>query len=180
MCCTPLAGNAGRKKSPTAHHCTNLSSYIFASNACIDNRKNLLNVNISTCPYSMANFSPLMAEIGSGVWGTRQISTASLVQRCRSQKANQNLYDVWLSSALVHYMYIFGALAPWWNFAACKIHFVSKSCFPIYWQYICTALQQRGQPNFVAWYKKWNYGTFAWGATCLRLGGHHVGHRPTF
>ena len=24
------------------------------------------------------------------------------------------------------------------------------------------ALQQRGQPNFVAWYKKWNYGTFAW------------------
>ena len=36
------------------------------------------------------------------------------------------------------------------------------------------------QPNFVAWYKEWNYGTFADGALCIRLGGHHVGHRPTF
>jgi len=36
------------------------------------------------------------------------------------------------------------------------------------------------QPNFVAWYIEWNYGTFAEGATYIRLGGHHVGHRPTF
>jgi len=33
--------------------------------------KNLLSSNISsTCPYNMANFGPLTAEIGSGVWGT--------------------------------------------------------------------------------------------------------------
>jgi len=36
------------------------------------------------------------------------------------------------------------------------------------------------QPNFAAWYKDWNYGTFAEGATYIRLGGHHAGHRPTF
>jgi len=36
------------------------------------------------------------------------------------------------------------------------------------------------QPNFVAWYYEWNYGTFAEGATNIRLGGHHVGHWPTF
>jgi len=36
------------------------------------------------------------------------------------------------------------------------------------------------QPNFAASYKEWNYGTFADGATYIRLGGHHVGHRPTF
>jgi len=36
------------------------------------------------------------------------------------------------------------------------------------------------EPNFVAWYKEWNYGTFADGATYIRLGGHHFGHRPTF
>ena len=36
------------------------------------------------------------------------------------------------------------------------------------------------QANFAAWYKKWNYGTFAEGATYIRQGGHHVGHRPTF
>jgi len=38
----------------------------------------------------------------------------------------------------------------------------------------------RRQPNFAAWYKEWNYGTFAQGAAYIRLGGHHVGHRPTF
>jgi len=38
----------------------------------------------------------------------------------------------------------------------------------------------RRQPNFAAWYVEWNYGTFADGTTYIRLGGHHVGHRPTF
>ena len=33
--------------------------------------------------------------------------------------------------------------------------------------------------NFAAWYKEWNYGTFAEGVTYIRLGGRHVGHRPT-
>jgi len=32
----------------------------------------------------------------------------------------------------------------------------------------------------VAWDKEWNYGTLAEGATYIRQGGHHVGHRPTF
>jgi len=36
------------------------------------------------------------------------------------------------------------------------------------------------EPNFVAWYKEWNYGTSANGATYIRLGGHHIGHRSTF
>jgi len=30
------------------------------------------------------------------------------------------------------------------------------------------------QLNFAAWYKEWNYGTFAEGATYLLLGGLHV------
>jgi len=36
------------------------------------------------------------------------------------------------------------------------------------------------EPNFAAWYKEWNYGTFAEGATHIQQGGHHVRHRPTF
>jgi len=35
------------------------------------------------------------------------------------------------------------------------------------------------QPNFAAWFKEWNYGTFAEGATYVRLGCHRVGHQPT-
>ena len=36
------------------------------------------------------------------------------------------------------------------------------------------------QLNFAEWYKEWNYGTFTDGTIYIRLGGHHVGHRPTF
>ena len=36
------------------------------------------------------------------------------------------------------------------------------------------------QPKFATCYKEWNYGTFTDGAIYIRLGGHHVGHRPTF
>ena len=61
-----------RLKSPSGHHPTTLSGYIFATKACIDNRKkNLLSSNISpTCPHNMVNFGPLAAEIVSLVWGT--------------------------------------------------------------------------------------------------------------
>jgi len=61
----------GLKKSPSGHHRTTLSSYIFATKARIDNwKKNLLSSNMSsTCPHNM-NFSPLAAEIGLPVWGT--------------------------------------------------------------------------------------------------------------
>jgi len=52
MCCTPLAENTGRKRSPSAQHRTTLSGYIFVTKA-----------------HNMVNFGPLTAEIGSGVVG---------------------------------------------------------------------------------------------------------------
>ena len=43
MCCTHVAGNTGRKNdakiSTSGHHHTTLSSYVFATKACIDNWK---------------------------------------------------------------------------------------------------------------------------------------------
>jgi len=66
-----LAANTGRKKSPSGHHRTTLSGYIFATKARIDNRKNLLSSDISSrCPHNMANFGPLAAEIDPVVCGT--------------------------------------------------------------------------------------------------------------
>jgi len=48
-----------RQKSPSGHRRTNLSGYIFATKARIDNRKtNLLSSNISsTCPHNQWYFS---------------------------------------------------------------------------------------------------------------------------
>jgi len=42
MCCTRLARNAGRKKSPSGHHRTTLSGYIFGTKERIDNRKKIV------------------------------------------------------------------------------------------------------------------------------------------
>jgi len=60
------------KNSPSAHHRTTLSGYIFANKARIDNqKKNVISSNISpTCPCNMVNFGPLAAEIVSLIWGT--------------------------------------------------------------------------------------------------------------
>jgi len=73
-CCTRLAENTGCEscqKSPSGHHHTNLSGYIFATEAHINNRKKALSSNISsTCSHNMVNFGPLAAEIGLAVWGT--------------------------------------------------------------------------------------------------------------
>jgi len=72
MCCSRLAENTGRKKSPFWHHRTTLLGCIFVAKACIDNqKKNLLNSDTSsTCPHNMVNFSILTAEICWQVWGT--------------------------------------------------------------------------------------------------------------
>jgi len=60
-----------RQKSPSGHHPTTLSGYIFATKACIDNRKKLVKqqylLYMST---QYGNFGPLAAEIVSLVWGT--------------------------------------------------------------------------------------------------------------
>ena len=119
MCCTQLAGNTGRKNSPSGHHRTTLSGCIFATKACIDyQEKNLLNSSISsTFPHNMANTGPLMAAICSGVWGTRVnfnrfCVLPLLLQRCRSPEANQTLHDVWPSPGLVHYIHFRQLLLP--------------------------------------------------------------------
>ena len=36
------------------------------------------------------------------------------------------------------------------------------------------------QTSFATWYREWNYGSFTEGGTYIRLGGHHIGHWPTF
>jgi len=72
VACCKCRTQKSRQKSPSRHHRTTLSGYIFATKARIDNRKkNSLSSNISsTCPHNMVNFGPLAAEIVSLVWGT--------------------------------------------------------------------------------------------------------------
>jgi len=153
-CCTWLAENAGCKKSPKIWHVHTIAQLCPAVSSQLRHistiRKNLLNSNISsTCPHNMVNFDPLMAEISLPVWGTRANFNgfrvlALLLHWHRSSEANQTSQDVWPSPGwYIILVYTFlGALAPWQNFASCKIHFASKSIFLLYWQPYCTALEQ--------------------------------------
>jgi len=59
------------KKSPSAHHRTNLSGYVFATKARIDNRKKIDKQQyLPRCLNNMVNFGPLTAEIGWRVGST--------------------------------------------------------------------------------------------------------------
>jgi len=128
----------------------------------------------------------LTSEICLPVWETPAnfngfLVLPSLLQRCRSPEANQNLHDVWPSPALAHGIYTFsGLFTPDGILPVAKFTLRPSLAF----SYIGSVTAQHcgigHQPNFAASYKEWNYGTFADGATYVRLGGHHVGHRPTF
>jgi len=133
----------------------------------------------------MANFGPLAAEIGSGVWGTPANFNGfrvlpSLLQRRRSTEVNQTLFDVWPSPELVHYVYIFGAVALNGILQGAKFTLHPSLAFCYIGSVTAQPSSSGRQPNFAGWYKEWNYGTFAEAATYIRLGGHHVQHRPTF
>jgi len=100
MCCTWLAENTARKnrqKLPSAHHRTTLSACIFATKACIDNRKKLIKHQyLLHMSHNMVNFGPLPAEIFLRVWGTPANFNgfrvlASSLQRRRSMEAVKTL-----------------------------------------------------------------------------------------
>jgi len=147
--------------------------------------KNLLNGNISsTCPHNVANFCPLTAETVSLVWGTltnfnRFRVLPSSLHRRRSPEANQScarcLAVSWAGTLYIHFR---GLLSPDRILPGAKFTLRASLAFA----YIVSATARHSssgrQPKFAAWYMEWNYGTFAEGATYIRQGDHHVGHRP--
>jgi len=73
-----------------------------------------------------------------------------------------------------------GALAPSGILPAAKFILPPSLAFSYIGSVTARHSSSGRQPNFVAWYKEWNCGIFAEVATYIRLGGHHVGHGPTF
>jgi len=98
----------------------------------------MLNISISsTYSHNMANFGPLTAEFGLGLWATAANFNgfrvlASLLQQHRSPEANQTLHDVWPSPGLLHYIDIYGDSCPLTQF--CQVqssHYVQVLRSPI-------------------------------------------------
>jgi len=113
MCCTRLAVNRGCKNYAKNRHLRTiaqlLSGCIFATKACIDNQKKLVEqqylLHMSSQYGELRHAIP--SEICWGVWGTpanfnRFRILASLLHRRRSTEVNHALHDVWPFPGLVH------------------------------------------------------------------------------
>ena len=162
-----------RQKSPSEHHRTTLSSYIFATKAYIDNRKkNLLSSNMSSkCPHNIVNFGPLVAEIGLPVCGTpskfQRVSLLLFVTAVMSLSGGQPIFAgslavSWPGTLYIHFL---GLLPP--DGILPRVKFTLRPSLVFAYIASVTARHSRSgsRTNFAAWYKEWKYGTFAEGAT---------------
>jgi len=132
---------------------------------------------LPTCPHNIVNIGPLMAEISSLVWGTPANFNgfrvlASLLHRYRSLEANQTMHDVWPSCALVHYIYISGSSCSVTVFLPVQ----NSHCVQILRSPTLAALLHGTRAVGISQTLRRS----AEGATYIRQGGHHVGHRRTF
>jgi len=134
----------------------------------------------------MVNYGPVAADIGLPVWDIPVNSNgfrvlASLQYRCRSTGVNQTVHDcLAVSSAGTPCIMFLGHLPP--NRILQDAKFTLRPSLALSYISSVNVRHWRSgrQPNFVAWYKEWNYGTFAESATYTRQGSHHIWHRPTF
>jgi len=139
----------------------------------------------STCPHNdMANVGPLTAEIGSGLWHPskfQRVSRLAFVTGATSLTRGQPNFAVCT---------MFGRLLGWYTiYIFSGALSLAKSCHvqnSVYVQVLRSpilAALLHGAPAVgisQTLRRGAHYGTFAEGATYIRLGGHHVGHRPTF
>jgi len=127
------------RKNRHAHHCTTLSGWIFATDMYQQSEKNVKQQYLE-CPHNMANFGPLAAEIGSGVWAFHQISTGfafGFVSGATSFTGSQPNFARCLAVSCAGILYIhFRRLLPLSEF--CQLQ--NSLCVQVYLSHIFAAL----------------------------------------
>ena len=105
------------KNSPSAHHRINLSGYIFTTKPHIDNRKILVKQQYlrPTCPYIMANFGLLAAEVVSLVLEPQLISTgvASWQRYCTARHSSSGRQRNFAALNRGSHLYLAGLPSRW-------------------------------------------------------------------
>jgi len=167
------------KKSPSGHHRTTLSGYIFATEAYIDNQKMCLNSNIcSTCPRNIVNVGPLTTEISVREFGApskfQQVSCLGFLTAPTLLNGGQPHFARCLTVSWAGTLYIhFWGSCPLTEF--CQLQ--NSLCVQLVLRSLILAALLHGtrvvgvSQTLLRW---------AEGATYIRLGGHHVWHRTTF
>jgi len=166
------------QNSPSGYHRTTLSACIFATKACIDNRKKVLNRN-NYLPHISPQYSELrpisgwdrLANLGHPSKFQR-VSRVGFVIAATSLNGSQLNFARCLAVSCTDTLYnTFSAvLAPWQNFSRCKFHFASRFCVLI----LAASLHGTSAAGVSQTLRRWEEG-----AIYIRQGGHHVGHGPT-
>ena len=178
MCCMQLAGNTGCKKSPSGHHRTTLSGWIFATKACIDNPKKAFQKAISPpdVPTICQTSGPLAAEIVYQFEALHQISAVSrvgFITAATSLNGGQPNFARCLAISLAGTVHIhFWGLLPR-NGILIGAKFTLRPGLAL--SYISALLHGTRVVGISQTLRHW-----AEGATYIWQGGHHVGHQPTF
>ena len=159
-----------QKKSPKIFHLGTIAQFCRAVALQLRHvstiGKNLLNSNISsTCPHNMANEFASCLRYCSDVAHPRPTKLCMMFGRL-------------CAGAL--YIHFWGLLPPDEILPGAKFTLRPSLAFSYIGSVTARHFSSGHQPNFVAWYKEWNYGTFAESTTYIRQGGHHIGHWPTF
>jgi len=167
------------KNSPPEHHLTNLSGCIFATKVCIDNRQKL--VKQQYLVHMSARYGELRPISGWDRFTSlgrpskfQWVSRVGFVTAATSLNGGQLNFAQCLavSSYIYTSVYIFGALAP--NAVLQRAKFTLRPS--IAFSYIGSVNARHSSIVDVSQtLRRW-----AEGATYIRQGGHHVGHRPTF
>jgi len=186
MCCMRLAEIQDAKItpiSPSAHHRTTLSDYIVATKVCIDNRKKIVKRQY------LFHMSSQYGELGrtNGCWHLlaslghsskfQRVSRLFFVTAPMSLNGDQPNFARCFAIPCAGALYIhFRGSYPSGILPAAKFTLRPNLTF----SYIGSVIARHSSklhgtansPKFAAWYKESNYGTFAYGATYIRQGGH--------
>jgi len=181
---TRLAGNTGRKNChmhTIAQLCQAISSQLRHISTI---GKNLLNSNISSMFLQYGKLRPTsgwdwFGSLGHASKFQRFLHLGFVTAAFTGGQPNfaQCLAVSWAATLCIH----FPGLLPPDGISPCAKFTLHPSLALSYIGSVTARHSSSGhQPNFAAWYKEWNYGTFTESATYIRLGGHHVGHLSMF
>jgi len=189
MCCTWFAGNTGRKNDAKNRHLRTIAQLCRIESSQLRHVSTIGKKFVKE--QYLLHMSPQYSKLRpTSGWDRfvslghpskfHRLSRLSFVTAATSFTGGQPNFARRLAVSCSATLYIhFRGSCPLTEFC----HVQNSLCIQVLRWHILAALfhgtPSVGQPNFAAWYKELNYGTFTEGATYIRLGGHHVGHQPT-
>jgi len=191
MCFSRLAENTGRKNYAKNRHLRTITQlwpaissqlrHVSTIGKKLFKQQYLLHMSSQYGKLQPTNSWGLLASLGHPS-KFKPVSRLGFVSAPTSFNGAQQTFAgcLAISWAGTLYIHFCGLLLPNGIFPGEKFTLRPSLAFSYIRSVTVLRLSSGFEPNFVASYKEWNYGTVAESATYIRLGGHHVGHRLTF